>query len=433
MMTTFDPAILTARLQLAQMIEGALRRQNISADRSPAVVETIHKHVQAAAQHGHVPARANGTFTQDVVDEIVGYGPLEPLLKDTSVTEIMVNGPHQVYIEQEGKVHLSQARFLDDAHVARVINRIVAPLGRRVDASSPLVDARLPDGSRVNAIVPPCAIDGPSITIRKFPEDRLGMPDLLRFGSLDEDMATILEAAVVSKLNIVISGGTGSGKTTLLNVLSGYIPAGERIVTIENAAELKLHQPHVVRLETRPAYSNGDRSVTVRELVINSLRMRPERIVVGECRGGEALDMLQAMNTGHDGSLTTVHANTPRDAISRLETLVLMAGMDLPVRIVRQQIASAIQMIVQIARLRDGTRKVTSISEVTGIEGENVVMQELWKFDEKGQDSKGRVIGEFAGTGLRPFYNERLEMHGFKLPARMFLRRAATTASMGRR
>jgi pilus assembly protein CpaF len=432
-MTTFDPAILTARLQLAQMIEGALRRQNISADRSPAVVETIQKHVQAAAQHGHVPARANGTFTQDVVDEIVGYGPLEPLLKDASVTEIMVNGPHQVYIEQEGKVHLSQARFLDDAHVERVINRIVAPLGRRVDASSPLVDARLPDGSRVNAIVPPCAIDGPSITIRKFPEDRLGMPDLQRFGSLDEDMATILEAAVVSKLNIVISGGTGSGKTTLLNVLSGYIPAGERIVTIEDAAELRLHQPHVVRLETRHAGDNGDRSVTIRELVINSLRMRPERIVVGECRGGEALDMLQAMNTGHDGSLTTVHANTPRDAISRLETLVLMAGMDLPVRIVRQQIASAIQMIVQIARLRDGTRKVTSISEVTGIEGENVVMQELWKFDEKGQDSKGRVIGEFAGTGLRPFYNERLEMHGFKLPARMFLRRAATTASMGRR
>jgi pilus assembly protein CpaF len=432
-MTTFDPAILTARLQLAQMIEGALRRQNISADRSPAVVETIQKHVQAAAQHGHVPARANGTFTQDVVDEIVGYGPLEPLLKDASVTEIMVNGPHQVYIEQEGKVHLSQARFLDDAHVERVINRIVAPLGRRVDASSPLVDARLPDGSRVNAIVPPCAIDGPSITIRKFPEDRLGMPDLQRFGSLDEDMATILEAAVVSKLNIVISGGTGSGKTTLLNVLSGYIPAGERIVTIEDAAELRLHQPHVVRLETRHASDNGDRSVTIRELVINSLRMRPERIVVGECRGGEALDMLQAMNTGHDGSLTTVHANTPRDAISRLETLVLMAGMDLPVRIVRQQIASAIQMIVQIARLRDGTRKVTSISEVTGIEGENVVMQELWKFDEKGQDSKGRVIGEFAGTGLRPFYNERLEMHGFKLPARMFLRRAATTASMGRR
>jgi pilus assembly protein CpaF len=431
--TTFDPAILTAKVQLAQMIEGALRKQNMNTDRSPAVVETIQKHVQAAAQHGRVPARANGTFTQDVVDEVVGYGPLEPLLKDPSVTEIMVNGPHQIYVEQEGKVYLSQARFLDDAHVERIINRIVAPLGRRVDASSPLVDARLPDGSRVNAIVPPCAIDGPSITIRKFPEDRLGMPDLLRFGSLDEDMATILEAGVVSKLNMVISGGTGSGKTTLLNVLSGYIPPGERIVTIENAAELKLHQPHVVRLETRKAYSNGDLDVSIRDLVINALRMRPERIIVGECRGGEALDMLQAMNTGHDGSLTTVHANTPRDALSRLETLVLMSGMDLPLRIVRQQIASAIQMIVQVSRLRDGTRKVISISEATGIEGENIVMQDLWKFEEKGQDQKGRVIGEFAGTGLRPYYNERLELHGFKLPARMFLRRAETTARMGRR
>jgi pilus assembly protein CpaF len=431
--TTFDPAILTAKVQLAQMIEGALRKQNMNTDRSPAVVETIQKHVQAAAQHGRVPSRANGTFTQDVVDEVVGYGPLEPLLKDPSVTEIMVNGPHQIYVEQEGKVYLSQARFLDDAHVERIINRIVAPLGRRVDASSPLVDARLPDGSRVNAIVPPCAIDGPSITIRKFPEDRLGMPDLLRFGSLDEDMATILEAGVVSKLNMVISGGTGSGKTTLLNVLSGYIPPGERIVTIENAAELKLHQPHVVRLETRKAYSNGDLDVSIRDLVINALRMRPERIIVGECRGGEALDMLQAMNTGHDGSLTTVHANTPRDALSRLETLVLMSGMDLPLRIVRQQIASAIQMIVQVSRLRDGTRKVISISEATGIEGENIVMQDLWKFEEKGQDQKGRVIGEFAGTGLRPYYNERLELHGFKLPARMFLRRAETTARMGRR
>ena len=432
-MTTFDPAILSAKVQLAQMIEGALRKQNMNTDRSPAVVETIQKHVQAAAHHGRVPARANGTFAQEVVDEVVGYGPLEPLLKDESVTEIMVNGPHQIYVEQEGKVYLSQARFLDDAHVERIINRIVAPLGRRVDSSSPLVDARLPDGSRVNAIVPPCAIDGPSITIRKFPEDRLGMPDLLRFGSLDEDMATILEAAVVSKLNIVISGGTGSGKTTLLNVLSSYIPPGERIVTIENAAELKLHQPHVVRLETRKAYSNGDLDVSIRDLVANSLRMRPERIIVGECRGGEALDMLQAMNTGHDGSLTTVHANTPRDALSRLETLVLMSGMDLPLRIVRQQIASAIQMIVQVSRLRDGTRKVMSISEVTGIEGENIVMQELWKFEEKGQDQKGRVIGEFAGTGLRPYYNERLELHGFKLPARMFLRRAETTARMGRR
>ena len=379
-----------------------------------------------------MPEHANGTFAQEVVDEIVGYGPLEALLSDASVTEIMVNGPHQVYVEQAGKVYLSPTRFLNDAHVERIINRIVAPLGLQADASNPLVDARLPDGSRVNAIVRPCAIDGPTITIRKFPEDRLGINDLLRFGTLDEDMALILKAAVVSKLNILISGGTGSGKTTLLNVLSGFIPQGERIVTIEDAAELRLHQPHVVRLEARRAHDNGERTVSIRDLVINSLRMRPERIVVGECRGGEALDMLQAMNTGHDGSLTTIHANTPRDAISRLETLVLMAGMELPIEIVRRQIASAIQLIVQQSRLRDGSRKIVSISEITGIEGTYVVMQELWRFDEKGQDQAGRVIGEFSGTGLRPFYNDRFEMHGFKLPPRMFLGKG-TTSSFGRR
>jgi pilus assembly protein CpaF len=291
-----------------------------------------------------------------------------------------------------------------------------------VDAKSPLVDARLPDGSRVNAVVPPCAIDGPSITIRKFAKNRLTMEDLINFGTLTPDMAKFLEACVKSKLNIVISGGTGSGKTTLLNVLSGYIPDSERIVTIEDAAELSLHQRHVVRLETRHADVPDERDVSIRTLVRNSLRMRPERIVIGECRGGEALDMLQAMNTGHDGSLTTVHANTPRDTISRLETLVLMAGMDLPIQIVRKQIASAVQLIVQQSRLRDGSRKITHITEVAGMEGANVVMQDVFKFEERGEDENGKVLGDFGPTGMPPYYTNRLKNHGFKLPPQMFMK-----------
>lgn len=419
-----DAALTPLKLKVARWIEASLKEQAVALERTPATTAAVRKRIQAALKHKElgVPSNVEEQFVDDVLNEVLGFGPLESLLAHDGVTEIMVNGPHQVYVEQQGKVKLTNIHFADDSHVERIINRIVEPLGRRVNASMPMVDARLPDGSRVNAVVPPCAIDGPSITIRKFPSDRLGVSDLLRFGSLTEDMADFLKACVVSKLNIVISGGTGSGKTTLLNVLSSYIPEGERIVTIEDAAELSLQQPHVVRLETRHAVNPGEQDVTIRDLVRNSLRMRPERIVIGECRGGEALDMLQAMNTGHDGSLTTVHANNPRDTLSRLETLVLMSGMEMPMEIVRRQIASAVQLIVQQSRLRDGSRRITQITEVTGMEGKNVVMQDIFKFEESGEDEDGNVLGEFATSGLRPYYTQRLETHGFHLPAKMFMK-----------
>lgn len=333
----------------------------------------------------------------------------------------MVNRADLIYIEKKGRLTESGITFVDDAHVERVIRKIIEPLGRYVGKDSPLVDARLPDGSRVNAVVSPCAIDGPNITIRKFSRNPFGIQDLINFGSMNEDMAKFLEACVKAKLNIVVAGGTGSGKTTLLNVLSSFIPDGDRIVTIEDAAELSLLQRHVVRLETKKPSKAGDSEVTIRDLVINSLRMRPERIVVGECRGGEALDMLQAMNTGHDGSLTTIHANNPRDTISRLETLVLMAGMDLPLSVVRKQIVSAVDLIVQQARLRDGSRKVTNITEITGMEGEVVVMQDIFKFDEQGETEDGKVQGDFVPGGMRPNCEERLRNYGFNLPATMFM------------
>ncbi|MFW5941298.1 MAG: CpaF family protein [Chloroflexota bacterium] len=417
------------KLQLADWLEAALKQKELPLRRTPDTSKLIRERIEAAHRHKkiEIPDQQRSQFMADVVDEVLGFGPLESLLADDNISEIMVNGPRQVYVERDGKVMLTNVRFADDDHVVRIINKIVRPLGRRVDARTPLVDARLPDGSRVNAVVPPCAIDGPSITIRKFSKEQLKIEDLINFGSLTPDMARFLEACVVSKLNIVIAGGTGSGKTTLLNVLSGFIPDGDRIVTIEDAAELSLDQSHVVRLETRHADSPEERSVEVRDLVRNSLRMRPERIVVGECRGGEALDMLQAMNTGHDGSLTTVHANTPRDTISRLETLVLMAGIEMPIVIVRKQIASAVQLIVQQARLRDGSRKVTQITEVAGMEGKNVVMQDIFKFEEQGQDSEGNVAGEFVTGGLRPYYSERLKNHGFKLPPKMFMKPRTTT------
>ncbi len=332
-----------------------------------------------------------------------------------------MNRADLIYIEKKGRLTESGITFVDDAHVERVIRKIIEPLGRYVGKDSPLVDARLPDGSRVNAVVSPCAIDGPNITIRKFSRNPFGIQDLINFGSMNEDMAKFLEACVKAKLNIVVAGGTGSGKTTLLNVLSSFIPDGDRIVTIEDAAELSLLQRHVVRLETKKPSKAGDSEVTIRDLVINSLRMRPERIVVGECRGGEALDMLQAMNTGHDGSLTTIHANNPRDTISRLETLVLMAGMDLPLSVVRKQIVSAVDLIVQQARLRDGSRKVTNITEITGMEGEVVVMQDIFKFDEQGETEDGKVQGDFVPGGMRPNCEERLRNYGFNLPATMFM------------
>jgi pilus assembly protein CpaF len=389
--------------------------------------DATHKEVEARLQEAYAGARVNlpesarVELMKEVMNEFFGFGPIQPLLEDPTITEVMVNGPTHVYVERNGKITLTPLKFDDDDHVRRVIDRIILPLGRRVDLDSPLVDARLPDGSRVNAIIPPVAIDGPCITIRKFSTKKLTIDDLIKFGSVTPQIAEFLKACVVARLNLVISGGTGSGKTTLLNVLSGFIPPDERIVTIEDAAELKLNQEHVVRMETKKPNIEGKGEVTIRDCVRNSLRMRPERIVVGECRGGEALDMLQAMNTGHDGSLTTLHANAPRDALSRMETMSLMAGMDLPLKVLREQIASAVELIVQQSRLRDGSRKITYITEVAGMEGDTVVLQDIFKFVEDGVDKTGRVVGSIQPTGLRPLFTPKLEAAGFKLPPEIFM------------
>jgi pilus assembly protein CpaF len=349
------------------------------------------------------------------LSEIVGFGPIQSLLDDPQISEVMVNGPQSVYVEKKGKVTKTDVTFDNDEHVLKIIEKIILPLGRRIDADNPTVDARLPDGSRVNAVIGPVAIDGPSITIRKFRKERFTVDDLIAFGSITQSMADFLRACVASRLSVVVSGGTGSGKTTLLNVLSGFIPEDERIVTIEDAAELQLQQDHVVRMETKNRNTDGAGEVTVRDLVRNSLRMRPDRIVVGECRGGEALDMLQAMNTGHDGSLTTVHSNSPRDAISRLEILVMMAGMDLPVKVIRQQIASAVDVIVQQSRMKDGSRKVTAITEVVGMEGDTVVLTDIFKYEQTGISPEGLIEGGTKATGMRPLFNARLEAAGFKM------------------
>jgi pilus assembly protein CpaF len=347
-------------------------------------------------------------------------GPLRPLIDDDSLTEIMVNGPEMVYVERKGKILLTDIRFDSEEHLLRVIDTIVSSVGRRIDQRSPLCDARLLDGSRVNAAIAPVALDGPILTIRKFSKDPYQVNDLIGFGTLTVESAAFVQACVLARANIVVSGGTGTGKTTLLNVCSSFIPIDERIVTIEDAAELQLHQEHVCRMESRPSDVNGDGRITIRDLVANSLRMRPDRIVVGECRGGEALDMLQAMNTGHDGSLTTVHANSPRESLSRLETLVLMAGMDLPLKAIRQQIAGAINLVIQLSRLKDGSRKVTSITEVIGMEGDTVTMQEIFKFESKGADpATGKIIGEFNPTGIRPKIIDRLFDMGVPLPPRL--------------
>ena len=359
-------------------------------------------------------------MTGELLDEVLGLGPIEPLLQDPTISEVMVNSATQVYIERKGKLELSTVTFRDDNHILHVIEKIVAPLGRRIDESMPMVDARLPDGSRVNAIIPPLALKGPCITIRKFARDPLTIDDIVRFGTITPAMATFLEACVKARLNIVISGGTGSGKTSTLNILSSFIPNDERIVTVEDAAELQLRQEHVVSLETRPPNIEGKGAISIRDLVRNCLRMRPDRIVVGECRGGEALDMLQAMNTGHDGSLTTAHANTPRDALSRLETMVLMAGMDLPVRAIREQIASAVDLVVQQSRLKDGSRKITHLTEVQGMEGEIITLQDIFVFQQKGVDEKGKIIGQLRPTGIRPKFMERLEAAGIELAPDIF-------------
>jgi pilus assembly protein CpaF len=357
---------------------------------------------------------------ESIAADILGFGPLEVLLHDTEVSEIMVNGPRQVFVERRGKLVKSDVIFNNDEHVLRVIDRIISPLGRRCDESSPMVDARLPDGSRVNAVIRPISLVGPCLSIRKFKQEGITVEDMIRFGTLTREMAEFISACVRARLNIVVSGGTGSGKTTTLNALSSFIPEDERIITVENAAELQLRQEHVVTLESRPPNVEGRGEITIRDLVINCLRMRPERIVVGECRGGEALEMLQAMNTGHDGSMTTLHANTPRDAVARIETMVLMAGMELPVRAIREQIASAVNLIVQQARLKDGSRKIVNITEVQGMEGDVVVLQDVFVFEQTGLDERGKIVGQLRPTGIRPKFVELFEQQNIYLPPNIF-------------
>lgn len=363
------------------------------------------------------PERAR--LFEQIAAEILGFGPLQPLLEDDTITEIMVNGPKNVYVERKGKIHRVPVTFENNDHVMRIIDRIVAPLGRRIDESSPYVDARLQDGSRVNAVIPPISLVGPTLTIRKFSRNPITVDQLIQFGSISPEAVQFLKACVEARLNILISGGTGSGKTTFLNVLSSFIPGDERILTIENAAELQLRQEHVVTLESRPPNIEGRGEITIRDLVINSLRMRPERIIVGECRGGETLDMLQAMNTGHDGSMTTAHANSPRDAIARVETMCLMAGMELPVRAIREQVASAMDLICHQERMRDGTRKITSITEVSGMEGDVITMTDIFVFEQTGIEN-GKIIGRLRPTGLRPKFMDKIETAGINLPPSIF-------------
>lgn len=384
--------------------------------------EVVLQYLQTTYQNLRLqlPTSVREQIFHEILDDLLGFGPLQPLLDDPDVNEIMVNGPKNVYIERKGALVKTNITFDNDDQVLRLIDKIILPLGRRIDQDSPTVDARLTDGSRVNAIIPPVAVDGPSITIRKFQKEKFTIEQLIRFGTITKSMAEFLRACVTSRLNIIISGGTGSGKTTLLNVLSGFIPEDERIVTIEDAAELRIQQAHLVRMESKPPNTEGRNAVTIRDLVRNSLRMRPDRIVVGEVRSGEALDMLQAMNTGHDGSLTTLHANSPRDAISRLETMCLMAGMDLPIKVLREQIASAIDLIIQQTRLRDGSRKIVSITEVSGMEGDTVVMTEIFKFVQTGLQEDGKILGEIKPTGIRPLFYPRLEAAGFHLPPETF-------------
>ncbi|PIX44668.1 MAG: hypothetical protein COZ56_04045 [Armatimonadetes bacterium CG_4_8_14_3_um_filter_58_9] len=405
--------------RLVQKMDPELLSRGQHSDRLRSQVEEM---INTAIQEDNMAmSRAERSeLVGDLLNEIAGLGPIEPLLNDPEVSEIMVNGPFQIYVEQHGKLILSDKRFRDNTHVMQIIERIVAPLGRRVDEKSPMVDARLADGSRVNAIIPPLAIKGPTITIRKFSKDPFTMTDLVNFGSLSNDCAQFLKAAVEGRLNIVVSGGTGSGKTTTLNVLSSFIPTDERIVTVEDAAEVQLRQEHVVTLEARPPNIEGAGAVTIRDLVRNCLRMRPDRIVVGECRGGEALDMLQAMNTGHDGSITTGHANSPREMLSRLEVMVLMSGMDLPIRAIREQIAGAVDIIVQCDRMRDGTRKLTYVTEVVGMEGDVITMQDLFMFKQEGVDDRGKLKGTTIATGLRPKCLEKIIEHGVKLPPTIF-------------
>ncbi len=395
------------------------------ADR-PQVIQLVNKIIGEIAPSLDVAQRDE--LFRNCVAEFFGFGPIQTFIDDASVTEVMVNRADRIYVERHGKPVLTPITFDDDAHVRKIIDRIIVPLGRRLDTKTPLVDARLPDGSRVNATISPCTIDGPTITIRKFGKKAMTVDDLIRFGAMTAPVAEFFKACVRARLNIIVSGGTGSGKTTLLNVLSSFIPDDERIVTIEDAAELKLGQDHVIRMESRKPDLDGTGEVTIRDLVRNSLRMRPERIVVGECRGGETLDMLQAMNTGHDGSLTTLHANTPRDAISRIETMSLMGGIDFPIRVIREQVASAVQLIVQQSRLRDGSRKITHVTEIVGMEGDKLIQQDLFRYEEQ-LDANGKSAGTLRSTGQRPHCTPKLEAAGFKLPTELFM----NTGGAGRR
>ena len=383
----------------------------------------VLSHLQDALASEKTPLSGadKAQLIDDIADEVLGYGPIDRYLKDDDVTEVMCNGPDHVFIECKGRLQQAPTTFVDETHLRRLIDKIVAQVGRRVDESTPMVDARLPDGSRVNAVVHPLAVGGPFLTIRKFSRDPLQVPDLINYGTLNQQAADFLDGCVKGRLNVIVSGGTGTGKTTTLNVLSSFIPSDERIVTVEDAKELQLHQTHVLSMEARPANIEGKGEVAIRDLVRNSLRMRPDRIVVGECRGGEALDMLQAMNTGHDGSLTTIHSNSPRDTLSRLETLTLMAGFDLPLRAIREQMASALDMIVHLTRLRDGTRRITHITEVQGMEGDVIVLQDVFLFDfSMGVDDDGRFRGSLKPTGVRPKFSERLADQGIRLGAEMF-------------
>lgn len=410
-----------------EVLDKIIDETNISPDKndtiqkkmvSEQILDSINEIINQSRKH--LSSSDKQKIQKSVFDEIFGYGPITSLLEDPTVTEVMVNGPDSIYIERFGKLELTEKKFRDDRHVLHTIDKIISPLGRRVDESSPMVDARLPDGSRVNIIIPPLSIKGPTITIRKFAVDPYTLEDLITFGTLSMDMAKLLRASVRGRMNIIVSGGTGSGKTTFLNVVSGFIPETERIITIEDAAELQLQQRHVLTLESRPANVEGKGKVEIRDLVVNSLRMRPDRIVVGEVRSGEALDMLQAMNTGHDGSLTTIHANTPRDTLARLETMVMMSGMELPSRAIREQISSAIHLIVQVGRFTDGTRKVTKITEILGMEGDTITLQDIFIFRQDGFDERGGIIGKHIPTGIVPSYVDKLKNQGEILSSSIF-------------
>ena len=438
-----EPAIIVpgAKQHFFQEIKGRVHRKlierlnlsNLDKLSREQVVDAIRKvvHDLLAQESAPLNFEEREELVRQVLDEIFGLGPIEPLMQDAEVSDILVNTYKQVYIERHGKLETTDVRFQDDKHLLQVIDRIVSAVGRRIDDSSPMVDARLADGSRVNAIIKPLAIDGPHLSIRKFKRDALSGEDLINKDSLTDPMLELLKGIVRARLNVIISGGTGAGKTTLLNILSSFIPVNERIVTIEDSAELQLKQPHVVRLETRPANIEGMGEVPQRLLLINSLRMRPDRIIMGECRGGEAVDMLQAMNTGHDGSITTVHANSPRDALSRIETMVSMSSLDLPERAVRQQIASAVQVVIQVSRLSDGTRKVIQIAEISGMEGDVITMQDIFVFERHGIGEDEKVLGKFRASGIRPKFTERLKAYGIDLGSLLFMNRESGPRAAG--